>query len=63
MDLNEIADMLGWAEYAITVFGIAAFLAMLAPQATEASPAWWQHCRRVLDLLAMNFKNARNRRI
>ena len=63
MDLTDIADMLGWAEYLAIVCGIAAILAAFAPQATEASPAWWKHCRRVLDLLAANFKNARNRRI
>jgi len=60
-DLIDIATVLGWAEYAITVCGIAAFLAMLAPQATETSPAWWKHCRRVLDILAANVGNARNR--
>lgn len=62
MDLNDIADLFGWAEYLAIVCGIAAMVAAFAPPASEASPAWWKHCRRVLDLLAANFRNARNRR-
>lgn len=62
MELQEIADLFGWAEYLAVVCGVAAILATVAPPASEASPAWWKHCRRVLDLLAANFGNARNRR-
>lgn len=61
MELTDIADMFGWAEYLAIVCGVAAMIATFAPPATEASPAWWKHCRRVLDLLAANFGNARNR--
>lgn len=60
-ELIDLATALGWAEYALTVCGIAAVVAMLAPPATETSPAWWKHSRRVLDILAANFGNARNR--
>ena len=61
MELTDLAATFGWSEYLLTVTGIAAILAAFAPPATEASPAWWKHCRAVLDLLAGNFKNARNR--
>lgn len=60
MDLNDLADVFGWGEYLALVCGIAAILAAFAPPATEASPAWWRQVRAVLDLLAANFKNARN---
>jgi hypothetical protein len=63
VDLTDIADLFGWGGYLAVVCGIAAILAAFAPPATEASPAWWKHCRRVLDLLAANWRNARNRRI
>lgn len=63
MELTDIADMFGWSEYLLIVTGIAAVLAAFAPPATEASPAWWRHIRTVLDLLAANWKNARNRRV
>lgn len=62
MDMNDIADLFGWGGYLAVICGIAAILAAFAPPASEASPAWWKHCRRVLDLLAANFGNARNRR-
>ena len=61
MELVDIAGMFGWAEYLAIVCGVAAILATFAPPATEASPAWWKHIRRVLDILAANFGNARNR--
>lgn len=61
MELTDIAAMFGWADYLVTVCGIAAILAAFAPPATEASPVWWRHTRRVLDLMAANFRNARNR--
>ena len=61
MDLSDIAAMFGWADYLATVCGIAALLAAFAPPATEASPMWWRHARRGLDLMAANFRNARNR--
>lgn len=60
MDMNDLADVFGWGEYLALVCGIAAILAAFAPPATEASPAWWRHTRRVLDLMAANFRNARN---
>lgn len=59
--MEDIITLLGWGEYLTIVCGIAALVAAVAPPATEASPAWWKHCRVVLDLLAANFKNARNR--
>ena len=62
MDMNDIADLFGWGGYLAVVCGIAAILAAFAPPATEASPAWWKHFRTVLDLLAANWRNARNRR-
>lgn len=62
MELQDIFYALGWGEYLALVCGIAAILAAFAPPATDASPAWWKHCRAMLDLLAGNFKNARNRR-
>lgn len=61
--MDDIFAALGWGEYIVIVCGIAALLATIAPPATEASPAWWQHVRRVLDVLAANFGNARNRRL
>lgn len=63
MELTDIAAVFGWADYLMTACGVAALLAALAPPATEASPAWWRQVRTVLDLLAANFKNARNRRV
>jgi len=62
MELTDIAAMFGLADYLVTVCGVAAILAAFAPPATEASHAWWKHCRTVLDLLAANWRNARNRR-
>jgi hypothetical protein len=62
MELQEIADLFGWGEYVLIGCGVAAILAAFAPPATEASPAWWRQARTVLDLLAANWKNARNRR-
>ena len=62
MELTDIAAMFGLAEYFVMVCGVAAILAAFAPPATEASPAWWKHCRPALDLLAANWRNARNRR-
>jgi Tfp pilus assembly protein FimT len=62
VDLTDIADLFGWGGYLAVVCGIAAILAAFAPPATEQSPAWWKRCRVVLDLLAANFRNARNRR-
>ena len=62
MDINDIADLFGWGGYLAVVCGVAAILAAFAPPAIEASPAWWKHCRTVLDLLAANWRNARNRR-
>lgn len=62
MELTDIANALGWSEYLLIITGVAAVLAAFAPPATETSPAWWKHCRAMLDLLAGNFKNARNRR-
>lgn len=61
MELTDIAAMFGWADYFVMVCGIAAIVAAFAPPATEASPGWWRHARRVLDLMAANFRNARNR--
>jgi hypothetical protein len=46
------------ALYAPAVFGIAAILAAILPQAPEGSP--WVPARKFLDLLAFNFKNAAN---
>lgn len=59
--MDDIFTALGWGEYIAIVCGIAALLATIAPPATEASPVWWRHVRRVLDVLAANFWNARNR--
>lgn len=63
MELTDIADLFGWGEYVLIVCGVAGLLAAFAPPATEASPAWWRQARVVLDLLAANWKNARNRRV
>lgn len=57
----EILPYLTAASWLATVCGVAAVLAAILPPATLMSPVWWQSTRRVLDLLAMNVINARNR--
>ena len=61
IDLLDLSAAFGLASHAVTLCGIAAVLAALAPPATARSPRWWRHTRRVLDVLAANVRHARNR--
>lgn len=62
--MTEISEALAFfdiAGYIATICGISAILAALLPPAKRTSPAWWKHTRRILDVLAANFRSAKNR--
>ena len=62
-DLGALLTALGYGAYvplALAVVGLAAKIDAIAPQATEASPAWWRVVRRALDVLGGNWGNATN---
>ena len=62
-DLGAALTALGYGAYVpllLVIAGLAAKIAAVAPQATEASPLWWRIGRPVLDVLGGNWGNARN---
>lgn len=60
-ELIDLATAFGLASHAVTLCGFAAVLAAFLPPAGPCSPRWWKNGRRVLDVMAANVRNARNR--
>lgn len=49
------------ADWLLVVFGICAALAAILPPAKDDSSTAWKVTRKLIDALAWNFKNAKNK--
>jgi len=49
------------AQHIPALIALAAALAAILPPATPRSPRWWKTARSVIDKVALNVRNARNK--